>query len=79
MASLGHNELTQHYMQQDSKKLIVSVMKQDCIVNIGMFSGDVVLYNVFYEVFTVCTSIVAQDPSGRDPQLYAVYNETLTL
>ncbi len=26
--------------------------------------GEVVLYNIFYEIFTVCTSIVAQDPSG---------------
>ena len=30
-----------------------------------MFSGEVVLYNIFYEVFTVCTSIVAQDKQGR--------------
>ena len=31
-----------------------------------MFTGEVVLYNIFYEVFTVCTSIVAEDPSGRN-------------
>ncbi|KAK6168399.1 hypothetical protein SNE40_020941 [Patella caerulea] len=27
--------------------------------------GEVVLYNIFYEIFTVCTSIVAEDPSGN--------------
>jgi acid ceramidase len=27
--------------------------------------GEIVLYNVFYEIFTVCTSIVAQDPHGK--------------
>eukprot|EP00058_Branchiostoma_floridae_P025927 XP_002611417.1 hypothetical protein BRAFLDRAFT_117224 [Branchiostoma floridae] len=27
--------------------------------------GEVVLFNVFYEFFTVCTSIVAEDPSGK--------------
>lgn len=26
--------------------------------------GEVVLYNIFYEVFTVCTSIVAEDKTG---------------
>jgi acid ceramidase len=26
--------------------------------------GDIVLYNIFYEVFTVCTSIVSQDSNG---------------
>ncbi len=27
--------------------------------------GDVVLFNIFYEVFTVCTSIVSQDENGN--------------
>jgi len=27
--------------------------------------GEIVLYNIFYEIFTVCTSIVAEDPSGK--------------
>ena len=27
--------------------------------------GEVVLYNVFYEIFTVCTSIIAQGSDGR--------------
>jgi len=31
----------------------------------GLPLGEVVLYNVFYEVFTFCTSIVAEDPSGK--------------
>lgn len=31
----------------------------------GLPLGEVVLYNVFYEFFTVCTSIVAQDPNGE--------------
>lgn len=26
--------------------------------------GEVVLFNIFYEVFTVCTSIVAEDQKG---------------
>lgn len=26
--------------------------------------GEVVLFNIFYEVFTVCTSIVAEDSKG---------------
>jgi acid ceramidase len=30
----------------------------------GLNLGEVVLYNIFYEVFTVCTSIVAQSPNG---------------
>lgn len=31
---------------------------------IFIFPGEIVLYNIFYELFTVCTSIVAEDPSG---------------
>ncbi|XP_065058054.1 acid ceramidase-like [Rhopilema esculentum] len=27
--------------------------------------GEVVLYNIFYEIFTVCTSIVGQDKDGK--------------
>jgi acid ceramidase len=27
--------------------------------------GQIVLYNIFYEIFTVCTSIVGQDPAGN--------------
>nr|XP_054756069.1 acid ceramidase-like [Lytechinus pictus] len=30
----------------------------------GIPLGEVVLYNIFYEVFTVCTSLVAQDKTG---------------
>uniref|UniRef100_A0A8B9RL50 Acid ceramidase n=1 Tax=Astyanax mexicanus TaxID=7994 RepID=A0A8B9RL50_ASTMX len=29
------------------------------------FLGEVVLYNIFYEVFTVCTSVVAEDLKGN--------------
>lgn len=29
-------------------------------------SGDIVVFNVFYEIFTVCTSIVAEDKAGKD-------------
>jgi hypothetical protein len=37
-------------------------------------AGEVLLYNIFYEVFTVCTSIVAQDNSGQDfPHLFASF------
>ncbi|ESO99106.1 hypothetical protein LOTGIDRAFT_142206 [Lottia gigantea] len=31
----------------------------------NMNLGEIVLYNIFYEVFTVCTSIVAQDSAGK--------------
>ncbi|XP_006015936.1 acid ceramidase [Alligator sinensis] len=31
----------------------------------GAVLGDVVLFNVFYEIFTVCTSIVAEDKTGK--------------
>ena len=27
--------------------------------------GEVVLYNIFYEIFTVCTSIIAEDKTGN--------------
>jgi len=33
----------------------------------GLSFGDMVLYNIFYEVFTVCTSIVLE---GEDGKLY---------
>ena len=29
-----------------------------------LFSGELVLYNIFYDVSTLCTSIVAQDSQG---------------
>ena len=38
-------------------------LKSFSILNI--ISGEVVFYNIFYEVFTVCTSVIAQDPSGK--------------
>lgn len=31
----------------------------------GINEGEIVLYNIFYEIFTVCTSIVAQDNSNK--------------
>uniref|UniRef100_A0AC35TM49 Acid ceramidase-like n=1 Tax=Rhabditophanes sp. KR3021 TaxID=114890 RepID=A0AC35TM49_9BILA len=31
----------------------------------GIPIGQIVMYNVFYEIFTVCTSIIAQDPNGH--------------
>ena len=31
----------------------------------GIPMGEIVLYNIFYEIFTVCTSIVAADPQGK--------------
>jgi len=37
----------------------------------GVPLGEIVLYNIFYEVFTVCTSIVAQDEQN---QLYHARN-----
>ena len=35
------------------------------IVHLFWLPGEVVLFNIFYEVFTVCTSIVAEDPKGK--------------
>ena len=35
-----------------------------CLIIFLVLLGEVVLYNIFYEVFTVCTSIVAQDKQG---------------
>lgn len=39
------------------------------MVGIATFSGMplslVTLYNIFYEAFTLCTSIIAQDPEGH--------------
>lgn len=32
---------------------------------VGLPVGEIVLFNVFYEVFTVCTSIVAEDSNGK--------------
>uniref|UniRef100_A0A8B9HFE3 Acid ceramidase n=2 Tax=Astyanax mexicanus TaxID=7994 RepID=A0A8B9HFE3_ASTMX len=31
----------------------------------GVPLGEVVLFNIFYEIFTVCTSLVAEDPDGN--------------
>uniref|UniRef100_A0A3P8RTR5 Acid ceramidase n=1 Tax=Amphiprion percula TaxID=161767 RepID=A0A3P8RTR5_AMPPE len=31
----------------------------------GIHLGEVVLFNIFYEVFTVCTSVVAEDDKGN--------------
>ena len=30
-----------------------------------MLTGEIVLYNIFYEIFTVCTSIVARNENGK--------------
>lgn len=37
----------------------------------GLNLGEMFLYNIFYEIFTVCTSIIAQAPNGS---LYHVRN-----
>ena len=31
----------------------------------GIPVGEIVMYNIFYEIFTVCTSIIAQDDNGH--------------
>ena len=31
---------------------------------ISHYSGEIVLYNIFYEIFTFCTSILAHDEKG---------------
>ena len=33
-------------------------------LSLSLSAGDVVLYNVFYEIFSVCTSIVAESENG---------------
>ena len=38
---------------------------------LGIPEGEVALYNVFYELFTLCTSIIEEDKSG---QLYHARN-----
>lgn len=50
---------------------------------VGLPVGELVLYNIFYEIFTVCTSIVAEDPAGKlyharnlDFGLFMGWNET---
>ena len=34
-------------------------------MDLEMERGEVILYNIFYEFFTVCTSIIAQDEKGK--------------
>ncbi|KAK2182128.1 hypothetical protein NP493_365g00072 [Ridgeia piscesae] len=37
------------------------------IANItGLPLGEVVMFNIFYEIFSACTSIVAENPQGKD-------------
>ncbi len=31
----------------------------------GINLGEIVLYNIFYEIFTLCTSIVGEDANGN--------------
>lgn len=31
----------------------------------GIEIGEITLYNIFYEIFTVCTSIIAESPTGK--------------
>jgi acid ceramidase len=31
----------------------------------GIPLGEIVMYNIFYEIFTVCTSIITQDSAGK--------------
>jgi len=38
----------------------------------GIPDGEILLFNIFYEIFTVCTSIVAQDKKGL-PSVAVVY------
>lgn len=35
--------------------------KSEC----GSFLGEIVLYNIFYEVSSLCTSVVAEDQNGK--------------
>jgi hypothetical protein len=30
-----------------------------------IFAGEVLMYNVFYEIFTFCTSVIAEDTNGN--------------
>lgn len=35
------------------------------LVSFFFFLGEIVIFNIFYEIFTVCTSIVAEDKTGN--------------
>ncbi len=47
---------------RDAEFFAACVQKADLLFPVA---GEVVLYNIFYEVFTVCTSVVAQDTNGK--------------
>ncbi|CAD6184806.1 unnamed protein product [Caenorhabditis auriculariae] len=47
-------------LQQPYRDEIIAIAKAS-----EMPVGQITLYNIFYEIFTVCTSIVAQDPQGH--------------
>jgi acid ceramidase len=70
MAPLFHGKLVglvDKYMGGWDNKLPEPYLSEiKGIANVtGMELGEVVLYNIFYEVFSVCTSIVAADPQGN--------------
>uniref|UniRef100_A0A673FSG4 Acid ceramidase n=1 Tax=Sinocyclocheilus rhinocerous TaxID=307959 RepID=A0A673FSG4_9TELE len=44
---------------------LIDLVDKDLVNFILCDSGEVVLFNIFYEVFTVCTSLVAEDVNGN--------------
>lgn len=59
-----------------STPYLVTVFKK-CPIDICPFLynlGEVVLFNIFYEVFTVCTSVVAEDDKGGSSSRFRLIN-----
>ncbi len=51
--------------QMFSTPNVVTVSKNAPLTSVLVYYlGEVVLFNIFYEVFTVCTSVVAEDDKG---------------
>jgi acid ceramidase len=44
-------------------KMNVSWMNSE--INICLYLGEIVFYNIFYEISSLCTSVVAQDQHGN--------------
>ncbi len=50
----------QHFL-----KFIISYLDRKLYLTAFDYLGEVVLYNIFYEVSSLCTSIVGQDQNGN--------------
>ena len=43
----------------------IEILEYFAIIYDFRFTGEIVLYNIFYDVSTLCTSIVAQNSVGK--------------